>query len=55
MADNVREYEYKNILVTKNGMRILIHKTWFKVCCGVVALLAAAAAVFIRKWKKRLY
>ena len=55
MADNEREFNYKNILVTTSGMRILIHKTWFKVSCGAAALLAGAAAVLIRRRKKRLY
>ncbi len=54
MAGNEEEYHYKNILVTTNVFRLLFRKTWFKITAGVALLLAGAAAVFMRKRKKRL-
>ncbi len=54
MAENEIEYNYRNILVTTSAIRILFNKLWFKISCGAAALLAAAAAVFIKTRKKRL-
>ena len=54
MAGNEEEYNYKNILVTTNILRLLIRKTWFKITAGAALLLAGAAVVFFRRRKKRL-
>jgi hypothetical protein len=54
MAGNEIEYNYKNVLVTTNAIRLLAHRTWFKFVCGGVVLLSGAAAFFIRRRKKRL-
>lgn len=54
MAGNEIEYNYKNVLVTTNAIRLLAHRTWFKFVCGGVVLLSGAAAFFIRRRRKRL-
>jgi ribosomal protein S8E len=52
MANNQIEYNYKNILVTTNVIRIVAHKTWFKFACGGAALLLSAGAFVLGKRRK---
>ncbi len=52
MADNKIEYNYKNILVSTNVVRLAAHKTWVKITAAGVVLLGGAAAFLIRRKKR---
>ncbi|MCQ2459203.1 MAG: Ig-like domain-containing protein [Ruminococcus sp.] len=51
MADNREEYVFKNILVTTNFLRYIIHQTWFKIVSGglLAGLLGLIGAVIFKK------